>query len=161
MRDSNTRLRPIDRLLSDYGASHRNRVNKAIHWIAVPVIFWCVLALLTQIPFPGGTAIPSWANWALVAAGLGTIYYVVLSPPLAIGMALWCAACLWAIAHWPERVLALWSGALAMFVIAWVAQLVGHAIEGKRPSFFKDVQFLLIGPAWLMHIIFNRAGIRY
>jgi uncharacterized membrane protein YGL010W len=49
----------------------------------------------------------------------------------------------------------------ALFVFAWVFQFAGHEVEGKKPSFFKDLQFLLIGPAWLMHFLFRRLGIPY
>src|SRR2546430_9733396 len=39
----------------------------------------------------------------------------------------------------------LWLTSVVIFVVAWIGQFVGHAVEGKRPSFFKDLQFLLIG----------------
>ena len=55
----------------------------------------------------------------------------------------------------------LWAVSVAVFVLAWVGQFIGHAIEGKRPSFFKDVQFLLIGPIWLLAELYRRAGIPY
>lgn len=58
-----------------------------------------------------------------------------------------------------SRNLALIS--LLIFTVAWVGQFIGHKIEGKKPSFLQDIQFLLIGPAWLLHFIFNRLGIRY
>jgi uncharacterized membrane protein YGL010W len=51
--------------------------------------------------------------------------------------------------------------AAAVFVVAWIGQFIGHAIEGKKPSFFEDVKFLLIGPAWLLHFVYRKAGIRY
>ena len=51
--------------------------------------------------------------------------------------------------------------AAAVFVVAWIGQFIGHAIEGKKPSFFEDVKFLLVGPAWLLHFVYRRAGIRY
>ena len=51
--------------------------------------------------------------------------------------------------------------ALAIFVAAWIGQFIGHAYEGKRPSFFKDVQFLLIGPLWLLAALYRRLGIPY
>ncbi len=54
----------------------------------------------------------------------------------------------------------LWSVCAALFVLAWIGQFVGHAIEGKRPSFFKDVQFLLIGPLWLLADLYRRLGAR-
>lgn len=50
---------------------------------------------------------------------------------------------------------------IAVFVGAWIGQFVGHNIEGKKPSFFKDLQFLMIGPAWLMGFILKRTGIGY
>ena len=45
-----------------------------------------------------------------------------------------------------------------VFVLAWIGQFIGHLIEGKRPSFFKDLQFLLIGPAWLMAFVYRAAA---
>jgi uncharacterized membrane protein YGL010W len=50
---------------------------------------------------------------------------------------------------------------LGIFFVAWVGQFIGHKIEGKKPSFLEDLQFLLIGPAWLLHFIFKRLGVRY
>ena len=57
--------------------------------------------------------------------------------------------------------LPLWATALVLFVLAWLGQFWGHKVEGKKPSFFKDVQFLLIGPAWLMSFLYRRAGLAY
>ena len=54
----------------------------------------------------------------------------------------------------------LWP-ALAGFVLLWIAQFVGHRIEGKRPSFLADLQFLLIGPAWVLASLYRRLGIPY
>jgi uncharacterized membrane protein YGL010W len=50
---------------------------------------------------------------------------------------------------------------VAIFVLAWIGPFIGHAIEGKRPSFFKDLQFLMIGPMWLLAFVYRRFGIRY
>lgn len=55
--------------------------------------------------------------------------------------------------------LALFS--LILFVAAWIGQFIGHKIEGKKPSFLEDLQFLLIGPAWLVHFIYIKLGIKY
>ena len=51
--------------------------------------------------------------------------------------------------------------AIIIFTVAWIGQFIGHKIEGKKPSFLQDVQFLLIGPAWLMHFILRKIGITY
>ena len=121
-----------------------------------------MLALVSELLFPAAIRFAPWLDWAVVVAVLGTAYYVNLSPRLAAGMAAFCVLCLALVGFvrsaspWP-----LWQVALGLFAIAWVLQFVGHAKEGKRPSFFKDLQFLLIGPAWLMSFVFRRAGIRY
>lgn len=54
-----------------------------------------------------------------------------------------------------------WIIYLAVFVITWIFQFIGHKIEGKKPSFLKDLQFLLIGPIWLLGFILKKTGIRY
>ena len=46
-------------------------------------------------------------------------------------------------------------------MVSWVFQFIGHMFEGQKPSFMSDVRFLLIGPAWLMHFVYRRAGLPY
>ena len=55
----------------------------------------------------------------------------------------------------------LWIFSVIIFVIAWIGQFIGHKIEGKKPSFIEDLQFLLIGPAWLLSFIYKKIGIKY
>jgi uncharacterized membrane protein YGL010W len=159
-------MRSAAQWLDEYGDSHRNHTNKALHWICVPVIAWCVLGLLWSLPFPGATraalqAVQPFANWAGVAVLAALIYYCLLSIPLALGAMLLLLAFLWSIDQ-VERAasMPLWSICLVLFTVAWIGQFIGHAIEGKRPSFFKDVQFLMIGPLWLLADLYRRLGIR-
>lgn len=156
-------MQSVNTLLSEYGESHQNPWNKFIHWICVPVIVWTVVALLWSIPFPEvlrSDAFPF--NWAVIVLILAQVYYFALSFRLGIGLLLYNLLMLWltslveVASPWP-----LWQVALAVFVVAWIGQFVGHMIEGKRPSFFKDVQFLLIGPAWLMAFIYRALGLKY
>lgn len=158
--------RRIDELLSEYGESHQNETNKAIHWICVPLIFLSIVGLLASIPSQTvqsflGEGNP-YANWAGVILVLVIIYYVSLSIPLSIGMMLFGVFCLMVVNLIVRLNIApLWLVSLIIFALAWVGQFYGHKVEGKKPSFFKDVQFLLIGPAWLMHFIYKRLGIPY
>jgi uncharacterized membrane protein YGL010W len=141
-------MRKVDELFERYGESHRNGANKAIHWVCVPLITWSVLAAL-------------WAASpaaACVGIGLAIAFYAWLSLPIAAGM----------LAASALMVLPLpWLGpntlpaAAGVFVLAWIGQFVGHAIEGRKPSFFDDVKFLLVGPAWLLHFLYRKAGIAY
>jgi uncharacterized membrane protein YGL010W len=155
-------MRTAAQWIDDYGDSHRNRTNKALHWVCVPVIVWCVLGLLWSLPFPGDirAAHPA-ANWAVVAVVAALLYYAALSVRLAIGALPLLLAGLWSL----DRLEAssgvpLWSICVFLFVLAWIGQFVGHAVEGKRPSFFQDLQFLLIGPLWLLADVYRRLGIR-
>jgi len=155
-------MRKIDQLLSEYGESHQNKTNKNIHWICVPLIFFSVVALIASIPSQSVLGDSSWLSWATVALILVTIYYVLLSVPLAIGMALFSLLCLFVIRGLSKQLnIPLWLVAVIIFVLAWIGQFYGHKVEGKKPSFFKDLQFLLIGPAWLMHFIYKKLGINY
>ncbi len=154
--------RMIDRLLAEYGESHQNPVNKKIHWIAVPTIFWTVVAMLWSLPVPEFFAALPLLNWATIALVISVVYYFSLSVPLAIGMLLFTLFCMVDIVIFQMLVpVTLWKAALFIFVVAWIAQFYGHIVEGKKPSFFRDVQFLLIGPAWLMSFIYRRFGIEY
>jgi uncharacterized membrane protein YGL010W len=158
-------MRKIDALLAEYGESHQNQTNKSIHWICVPLIFFSVVGLIAAIP-PGivqevlGYGNP-YANWATVTLILVTAYYVTLSISLTIGMAAFGLLCLYIANFIAGTGAQLWVVCIVVFVVAWIGQFYGHKVEGKKPSFFKDLQFLLIGPAWLMHFIYKRIGIPY
>lgn len=156
-------MRTAAQWLDDYGDSHRNHTNKALHWICVPVIVWCVLGLLWSLPLPGGIrAVYPAANWASFAVLAALLYYAMLSIRLALGALPLLLAFLWSLGRLDHlEGVPLWSIYVFLFVVAWIGQFIGHAIEGKRPSFFKDVQFLMIGPLWLLADVYRRLGIRY
>jgi uncharacterized membrane protein YGL010W len=139
-------MRPVDLLFNRYGGYHRHPVNKAIHWVCVPLIVWSLMGLLWA-------AAPI-AAYAAVAAALG--FYLWLSVPIALGMAAVLGAMLYALTWLGERTLIV---SAVVFVAAWAAQFVGHAIERSRPSFLEDVRSFLVGPAWLLGFVYRRLGI--
>jgi uncharacterized membrane protein YGL010W len=155
-------MRSVSDWLDEYGSSHQHPTNKLLHWICVPPIVLAVMGLLWSVPVPAGfAAISPWLNWASIAALAAVLYYLALSVPLAAGVlvafVLLLALTRWlTLLPWP-----LWLTALVIFVVAWIGQFIGHAIEGKRPSFFKDLQFLLIGPLWLLAAAYRRLSVRY
>jgi uncharacterized membrane protein YGL010W len=159
-------MRRIDALLSEYGESHQNETNKAIHWICVPLIFLSVVGLIASIPSGMVQSVMGegnpYANWAAVLLILVILYYASLSIFLSVGMMLFAALCLFLI-NWIAQlgIAPLWLVSIVIFVVAWIGQFYGHKVEGKKPSFLKDVQFLLIGPAWLMHFVYKKIGIPY
>ena len=154
-------MRSAQTWLDEYGESHQNPTNKLIHWICVPLIVWSVVALIWSIPSPLESS-NAWLNWAVLTAIVAQLWYIRMSPRLSFGIGLFVLACL-LICYWIETTFTtpLWLIGIVVFVGAWIGQFIGHKIEGKKPSFFKDVQFLLIGPAWLMAFVYKRAGWEY
>ena len=157
-------MKTIDEWLTLYGRDHQNPVNKLIHWICVPVILFTVFGLLMAIPFP--EIANGWVNPASIVFLAALIFYLRLSFPIFTGMVLVGFFFLWANRYLSTTILPsiglnLWQFSLIVFVIAWIFQFIGHKIEGQKPSFFEDLQFLLIGPIWLLHFLYKQIGIPY
>ena len=149
---------------NEYGESHQNTFNEIVHWICVPSIVLSLIALLWSIPVPQAVSeISPYLNFGTLMIVLSLLFYLRLSIPLAVGMLLFSALTIGIIVAYNNQagVWPLWAAALAVFVVAWIGQFIGHKIEGKKPSFFKDIQFLLIGPIWLLHFVYRKVGIPY
>lgn len=152
----------IQTWLAEYSESHRNKTNKAIHWVCVPLIFLTIVAFLWAIPTPAFFNQVPYLNFATLGALFIVLFYIRLSVTLTIGMTLFTLLCLWLVASYA----AMFPGKLVItaaiaFVILWIGQFIGHHVEGKKPSFFKDIQFLMIGPAWVMAFIMRKIGVKY
>jgi uncharacterized membrane protein YGL010W len=140
--------RRIDALLAHYRLSHQHPHNEAIHCVAVPVIMASLVGLLWAL-HPGLVAL------FLLASG---VYYARLTPRTLGLMLLWTALVLAVL--WPLGEHRGWVSAVA-FVLAWIAQFVGHRIEGKKPSFFEDIQYLWVGPLFVADVLLRRFGWRW
>jgi uncharacterized membrane protein YGL010W len=140
--------RRIDELLAHYGESHRNAANERIHFVAIPLILVSLLGLQA--------AVHPWLAYAFVAASL--VYYARLSWVFLLAMTILSAAGL-ALVHamGPWR----FPLSLGIFIAAWVAQFVGHKIEGKKPSFFEDLQYLWVGPLFVLSKLLGKLGVRW
>ena len=141
-----------------YAESHQNDLNKKIHFICVPVIYYTIIGLLLEIPTSliENTLqldLPLVENWAVVVAFIVLIFYFLLSFKIFVRMVIFTALCI-ALNQWIGNFLNNFQISIGLFVIAWIGQFYGHKIEGKKPSFLEDLQFLLIGPAWVFEKIF-------
>ncbi|MGA7297611.1 MAG: Mpo1-like protein [Rhodanobacteraceae bacterium] len=154
-------MRDVHEWFGSYSADHQNPTNRAIHWLCVPVILWCVVAFLWLVPVPEN--IGRAGLWAAAAMLTVFVFYLRLSRPVALAMAIVFIACA-VICEALLRLLGptglLWL-AIGLFVAAWIGQFIGHKIEGRKPSFLTDLAYLLIGPAWLAGKVLRRLGIRY
>jgi uncharacterized membrane protein YGL010W len=142
-------LRRIDDLLSHYGSSHQHPVNEAIHLIAIPLIMLSLLGLLS--------ALHPWVAYAFVGASV--VYYVRLGSPLMLlGMGLWTVGLLALVQRMGDAVVGM---SVAIFIGAWILQFVGHKLEGKKPSFFEDIQYLWVGPLFVLAVLYRKLGLRF
>jgi uncharacterized membrane protein YGL010W len=94
-------------------------------------------------------------NWAVVVLLFVLVFYIRLSVPMAIKIAIFSAICL-IVNFYIGQFVPLWAFSIGVFVVAWIGQFYGHNIEGKKPSFLKDIQFLMIGPAWVVQNLFSK-----
>jgi uncharacterized membrane protein YGL010W len=136
--------RTIDILLAQYAESHRHPTNELIHFVCVPVIVFTLLGILWSVhPLA-----------ALAAVAAAMVYYVRLSPRFALGMLAMSAAMLAVLAMMPP--LTVLPLSIAIFVVSWIGQFIGHKIEGKKPSFLDDLRFLLVGPLFVLSFLYRR-----
>ncbi len=147
-------MRTLDQWLDLYAESHQNKTNKIVHKICVPVITFTVFGLLWVIPTPEAfNAIP-FLNWSSIFGAVALAFYLRLSLQLFFIMLAQVVFFL-ALCFYLDQATNLLYLSIALFVIAWIGQFWGHKVEGKKPSFFQDVQFLLIGPIWVTKAMFN------
>lgn len=150
-------MKTLHEWFEEYGVSHKNVTNKKIHYICVPFIFFSVVGLFMSIPnqilSPLTSLHPIFANWAFVVLALVLVFYFRLSAMMGLKMLIFTVGCLIGNYFLAQALPILWFS-LALFAIGWIGQFYGHKIEGKKPSFVKDLQFLLIGPAWVINNVF-------
>ena len=154
-------MKTIYNWLDAYGESHQNPINKKIHWICVPLIMLSLLGLLSLIEFNFAKYYK--INLASILIILAIIFYIRLSISITVGMILFSGWCIQIINTLESSYdsYQLFKIYTIVFIIAWIGQFIGHKIEGKKPSFFDDLKFLLIGPAWLLSFIYKKLGIKY
>ena len=140
--------RRVDQLLAHYGESHQNPRNELIHFIAIPIIMLCLIGMLF--------ALHPYVAYAFMAASM--VYYARLSMVFLLAMVVWSALTIVLLFAMGTMLLPL---SIAIFVGAWILQFIGHKIEGKKPSFFEDIQYLWVGPLFVLSKLFGKLGIRW
>jgi len=143
-------LRKVDALLEHYGLSHTNHINEIIHFVAIPAIMLSMVGMM----FAAHPAI------AVLFFAASMVYYARLSWRFTLCMMLVSSVILAAVDALDARGVLLPVSA-AVFVVAWIFQFIGHHLEGKKPSFFEDLQYLLVGPLFVLSKLFLRLGVRW
>ena len=152
-------MRTFSQWMDEYQVSHNHPVNKKIHKVCVPLIMLTVLGFLWAIPTPDFFLQVPFLNWATIFTLLCLIFYFSLNAIMALTMLVMTGMMLW-ICHLLDQAGVLLSFSIVVFVLSWIGQFYGHKLEGKKPSFFQDLAFLLIGPLWVMRSFYGLIGIR-
>lgn len=147
----------ISSWLSEYHKYHKNYTNKLIHWFCVPLIMLSLFGLLSLLDFE---IINDKINVLNIFIILSLLFYIRLSVSLTIGMLGISIIFVLLINNINSLLDSSLYYYISIFIIAWIGQFIGHKIEGEKPAFFKDLQFLLIGPLWLLSFIYKKFDIK-
>lgn len=140
--------RRVDQLLAHYEESHRNPKNELIHFVAIPLIMLSLVGMMF--------AAHPYIAYAFIAASM--VYYLRLSLVFFVTMLLWSVLSVGVLFAMGSMVLEL---SVVIFVGAWILQFIGHKLEGKKPSFFEDIQYLWVGPLFVLSKLFTKLGLRW
>ena len=153
-------MKKIEELFNEYAESHKNKTNQLIHFYCVPAIFFSIVGLFMSIPSDSisnqlNINNPFIENWAAIILVFLLFYYLYLSFSTFVRMLTFSIFCLVG-NYFLSQNLNLFYSSIFIFIFAWIGQFYGHKIEGKKPSFFKDLTFLLIGPAWVFEKLLKK-----
>ncbi|MEH6534302.1 MAG: Mpo1-like protein [Photobacterium frigidiphilum] len=140
-------MKTLEQWFTEYGASHQNKTNQRIHKVAVPGIYFSIVGLVWCLPSFRFSGVDIEWLWLILMPVL--FFYYGLSRKVFTIMSVFTLACVIGIEVLFQLGINILNLSIGLFIILWVLQFIGHKIEGKKPSFFEDLQFLLIGPAWV------------
>jgi len=160
--------RPVDLLFEQYAKFHQHPTNKLIQFICVPLITFGITGLIWFLPFPHLSFLGQYngfVNWFTLIMAIVVYYYLRLAPTLSYAMLFSFGIFSFLIVqleYWEkDGGPAPWLICALIFVLGCIGQFIGHKIEGKKAAFLAELQFLLIGPIWLWHFVFNKFRIPY
>lgn len=136
------------RQLASYAAVHRDRRNKATHFIGIPVIVFSLLLVLTLWRISPGGAV----SGALAMGVVAVLGWIALDIGIGLAMAVVMAP-LWLLAEGLARQLGVagtWILFAGLFVGGWALQFLGHHYEGRRPALLDNLFQAFIGPMFLV-----------
>ena len=129
---------------SDYAAYHQTKGNKWFHRLGIPLIMLTGLGMLARVHLAGVMRFR--IDAAVVLIVFAVIYYLTLEWRLAIPMLIVSIAFYLIGARLPMSI------NIALFILGWIFQFIGHSVyEHKQPAFFRNVMHLLIGPLWILN----------
>ena len=142
--------------MSIYAAYHRDRRNKATHFVGVPAIIFAILIPMSWVEIGAGVTLAQVFVVAVLA------YYILLDEQLALATMVAVAALLYAAESAAAKGAAsgwIWFG--IFFAGGWALQLVGHAFEGRKPALADNLFQIFVAPIFLVAEVFFALGLKH
>jgi uncharacterized membrane protein YGL010W len=138
----------VNELFADYAAHHRTAGNKFFHRLGIPMIMLTLIGMLTQVTLFDAGTIRYDAAMLLIAAS--TAYYFVIEWRLAVAMLVVSI-----VFYFVGAAIPFWIN-VALFVLGWIFQFIGHSVyEKQSPAFFRNLVHLLVGPLWILNDVIH------
>lgn len=151
-----------DEWLTEYGDTHAAVRFAPAYWVAALTLVLGTVGMLWSLPIPAEferiSPVLNWGSCFLMAA---VVYYFIISMPLAIGLLPFVVG-IAAMQIW--LVQSAWSIVLvstSLFVLSLIGLYLGHTGNGALRAVFRDIQLMMIAPAWLLANLYRRLGIPY
>jgi len=137
-------MQDIRAAFADYASYHQTKGNKWFHRLGIPLIMLTLIGMLARVRI--ATISGFRLDVGIVLIALAVTYYLVLEWRLAIPM-LVVSIGFYLLSVW----LPMWVN-VALFVLGWIFQFIGHIVyEHRQPAFFRNGFHLLIGPLWILN----------
>jgi len=149
-----------DGWLKLYEDTHQDLTYPVIFWAAVPMVVLGTVGIMWTLPIPDEFFdISPLLNWGTAFLMAAAVYYFIISVSLAIGMLPFFIG-IAAIQTWlvqsdfsPLRV------SIGLFVAGVIGLWMGHRNKSSLRPVLQDLQLMMIGPAWLLSVLYRRIGI--
>jgi uncharacterized membrane protein YGL010W len=151
-------MRSFQNWMDEYAQSHQHPTNQIIHKVCVPLIMFSVIGLIWMIPTPSAFNQVPYLNWATIFVLGCMLFYTKLNLIMSAGMLILTTLMILICQKLYEGGILL-QVSILIFIISWIFQFYGHKLEGKKPSFLKDLAFLLIGPLWVLRFFYKKIGL--
>ena len=153
--------------LDEYSLCHQNPINIVLHKICIPIITASLFGMLWSLPL-----VPQSVRHTISVGNVGLFnpslilvpilaFYWNLSAAMTLGMTIFFLGLIALVILLEKNHVRIFRLSVIVFILGWIGQFIGHEIEGKKPAFFKDLQFLLIGPLWTLASAFRWLGIEF
>ena len=155
-------MNETDGWLRRYEETHSDLTNPVVYWAAVPMVVLGTVGLLWSLPIPDAFyEISPLMNWGTAFLMAAAVYYFIISVSLAIGMLPFVIGVA-GINMWLDGSdFSLLRVSIVLLLAGIIGLWLGHRNQGGIRPVLDDLQFMMIGPAWLLSVLYKRIGIPF